>query len=946
MESDTREMSRIEINLNGRPHQLDVRSNTTLLDLLRDTLHLYGSKECCGVGECGACTVWVGGRTVNSCLMLALEADGAEVTTIEGLGAGGLNALQRAFVKYGAVQCGFCIPGMLMAAQALLNRDLHPNEENIREALSGNLCRCGGYNRIIAAVRSVANVDESSKCNGAKDAGGEKLWLGRLLADLTSQRQGQNMQAFVGADVPRLGGIERVMGSQQFLADIPLPGMLYVKLVTLDAARARIIGIDLTEARKVPGVIATITAADLPTPVPRFGPVYKDRPVLAIGETKYHGEPVAAVAAESKEAAELAVSLVRVKSQTLPAVFSVTAALAPDAPLVQDPVLRPGDPLAATNILKERYYGWGDVDDERADLIVENSYSFPMVTQFAIEPHGFIALAEKDVLKIWSPVQHPFLLQKIMAEMFDLPLTQVRVFAPDPGGGFGGKQNPKFEPAVTYLALRTGRPCRLVLTLEETFQAVRRAAAEIRVRTGFSRSGDLVFQDIKSDFLIGAYADIAERVMTKANYLGCGPYRTPSARIYARAVLSHTTPSCAFRGFGTPQINWAVESQMDAAARILGLDGLTIRLRNLANKGDEIVRGDAPADGNWTESVNRAAEAIGWDTALAPRRGRGIAVGIKSGATTGLSNSTVRLLGDGSVIVYAGTSDMGQGARTIFAQLAADALGAPPHKVLVVMGDTGVVPFDLQTSASRSTVFMGNAIVRACNDIHEQLSEMAVDLLGFSKAEVQVLNGTVRLPTGAVPIAEFVSGRLGRWNGELIGHGCMRKPTSRDHPLGGTPAFYEFNCTAFEIEVDADTGEIIIHKHVTVGDIGKALNPMQVEAQDEGAAIMGLGHTLMEHIVLDEHGRICNLGALDYRIPTTKDVPLALEALSVENADGPGPYGSKGISEGAILCTAPALAAALTQATGVVIKDLPLTPERVWRSIRDAASQDQHDDRA
>ena len=740
--------------------------------------------------------------------------------------------------------------------------------------------------------------------------------------------------------MPRLGGRERVTGTQQFLADIPLPDMLHVKLVTLDVARARIVAIDTTEARAVPGVVDIITADDLPNPVPRFGPVYRDRPVLAVGETKYHGEPVAAVAAESNEAAELAVSLVRVEYEALPAVFSVVAALAAGAPLVQDPALRAGDPLAATNILKERRYGWGDVDAAKADVCVENSYSFPMVTHFAIEPHGFMASAEKDVLKIWSPVQHPFLLQRIMADLFDLPLTQVRVFAPDPGGAFGGKQNPKFEPLVTYLSLRTGRPCRLVLSLEETFQAVRRTAAEIHVRTGFTRSGELLFQDIKSDFLIGAYADIAERVMTKANYLGCGPYRTPSARIHARAVLSHTTPSCAFRGFGAPQIAWAVESQMDAAARELGLDGLNIRMRNLAGKGDEIVRGDVPADGNWPESVRRAAEAVGWNSPLAPGRGRGIAVGIKSGATTGLSNSTVRLLADGSVIIYAGTSDMGQGARTIFAQLAADALGAPLEKISVVMGDTAVVPFDLQTSASRSTVFMGTAIARACEDIHEQLREMAADLLGCAKADVRVGSGMVNLPDRELSIAEFIAGKLAGWNGELIGNGRMRKPTARDHPLGGTPAFYEFNCTAFEIEVDTDTGEILVHTHVTVGDIGKALNPLQVQAQDEGAAIMGLGHTLMEHIILDGEGRISNLGALDYRIPTTKDVPLSLQAFSVENADGPGPYGSKGVSEGALLCTAPALAAALTQATGVVIRDLPLTPERVWRAIVDGSGRD------
>ena len=930
----------IEIIVNGRRHSLDVCSRTSLLDLLRDTLRLYGPKECCGVGECGACTVSVDGRTVNSCLMLGVEADEAEVVTIEGLGAEKLNPLQEAFIDHGAVQCGFCIPGMIMSARALLNEGLQVDEEKIREALSGNLCRCGGYNRIVEAVRAVANASRLGKDGLADNSAGTDAGGGPHPADHAPRRHGQNLETYVGANVRRFGGRERVSGTQQFLADIALPDMLHVKLVTLDAARARIISIDTTEALAVPGVVDILTARYLPKPVPRFGPVYKDRPVLAVGETKYHGEPVAAVAAESIEAAELAVSLVRVEYETLPAVFSLAGALAAGAPLVQDPALRAGDPLAATNILKERRYGWGDVDAAKVDVIVDNSYSFPMVTHFAIEPHGFMASAEKDVLKIWSPVQHPFLLQRIMADLFDLPLTQVRVFAPDPGGGFGGKQNPKLEPLVTYFSLRTGRPCRLVLSLEETFQAVRRTAAEIHVRTGFTRSGDLLFQDIKSDFLIGAYADIAERVMTKANYLGCGPYRTPNARIHARAVLSHTTPSCAFRGFGAPQIAWAVELQMDAAARELGLDGLNIRMRNLAGKGDEIVRGDVPADGNWPESVGRAADAVGWNTPLAPGRGRGIAVGIKSGATTGLSNSTVRLLADGSVIIYAGTSDMGQGARTIFAQLAADALGAPLEKVSVVMGDTAVVPFDLQTSASRSTVFMGTAITRACEDIHEQLREMAADLLGCATSEVRAGSGMMKLPDRELSIAEFIAGKLGGWSGELIGNGRMRKPTVRDHPLGGTPAFYEFNCTAFEVEVDTDTGEILIHKHVTVGDVGKALNPLQVEAQDEGAAIMGLGHTLMEHIILDGEGRISNLGALDYRIPTTKDVPLALQAFSVENADGPGPYGSKGVSEGALLCTAPALAAALTQATGVVIRDLPLTPERVWRAIVDGSGRD------
>lgn len=739
----------------------------------------------------------------------------------------------------------------------------------------------------------------------------------------------------VGTDARRLGGRERVTGAQEFLADIHLPGMLHVKLVTIDAARARIDAVDTSDAWRVPGVVDILTPADL-EPMLRFGPAYQDRPILADRETKYHGEPVAAVAAETKEAAELAATLVRIEHEILPAVTSVTAALAPGAPLVQDPHVRvDGDPLRSTNVLKERHYGWGDIDEAQADVVVENTYTFPMVTHFAIEPHGFIADADAHEIRIWSPVQHPYLLQKMMAALFDRPLTQVRVFAPDPGGGFGGKQNPKLEPVLIHLSLRTGRPCRLVLTLEETFQAVRRAASTVHVRTGFSTEGDLVFQDIESDMLIGAYADIAERVMTKSTYLACGPYTTPAARIRGRGVLSHTTPSTAFRGFGTPQINWAIESQMDAGARALGLDGLRIRTRNLARRGEEVVKGDFPADGDWHASVERAAELIGWDTPTPKGRGRGFAVAIKSGATTGLSNSTVRLLADGSVIVYAGTSDMGQGARTIFAQLAADALGAPLEKVSVVMGDTSVIPFDLQTSASRSTVFMGTAISRACDDIHAQLREVASELRRVSEEQVRVSGGEVHLPGEVVPISDFVKVGLGRWNGELIGNGRMRKPHDADHPLGGTPAFFEFNCTAFEVEVDTETGEILMHKHVTVSDVGTALNPLQVEMQDEGAAIMGLGHALMEHIVLDEDGRIRNLGALDYRIPTTKDVPLRLVTGMVENGDGPGPYGAKGISEGALLCTAPALSAAVADATGVVIKDLPMTPERVWRALNE-----------
>ena len=434
------------------------------------------------------------------------------------------------------------------------------------------------------------------------------------------------MSGPVGVSAPRSGGAERVTGGYRFLGDIQLPGVLHARLVTLDCARASIRSIDASAARQVPGAVLVMTAADLPQPVPRFGPQYRDRPVIAVAETKYHGEPVAAVAAETEDAAEEAARLVRVDYEELPAVFTVAAALTPGAPLVQDPALRPGDPLAGTNVLHEHRYGWGDVGAARSDLIVAGSYSFPMVTHFAIERHGCIAAVGGDGITIWSTIQHPYWLQRTIAELLHLPLAKVRVLAPDPGGGFGGKQHAKYEPLIAFMALRSGRPVRLILTLEETFQAVRRNSAEVTVRTGFRSDGTITFREIDANYLLGAYADISDRVVGKGTYLSCGPYRVPAARIVARSVLSHTPPSTAFRGFGAPQVHWAGESNIDEAARRLGVDPLEIRLRNLARRGERFIPGDKPADGHWEQTVRKAAELIGWGQPRHAGHGRGIAV--------------------------------------------------------------------------------------------------------------------------------------------------------------------------------------------------------------------------------------------------------------------------------------------------------------------------------
>jgi CO/xanthine dehydrogenase Mo-binding subunit len=737
------------------------------------------------------------------------------------------------------------------------------------------------------------------------------------------------MSNIIGVSLPRLGAIERVTGAQQYVADIRLDNALHVKLVSVACAHARIVAVRTGEAIGIPGVRGIFTARDLPQPVPRYGPIHADRPMLAEDETKFSGEPVAVVVADTQDAARRAAALVRIDVQELPAVLSVDAALDPDAPLVQDPILRANDPLARTNTLQQWQFGWGNVDGAVADLVIEHDYAFPMVTHFAIEPHAFLAAPDANGVTVWSPTQHPYVLQRVVAAALQWPLARVRIIAPDPGGGFGGKGWPKVEPLMAWLALRLGRPVRLVLTLEETFQAARRASASIHARTGFARDGSIVFQDIQADFLIGAYADVGTRVVSKASYSACGPYRTPNTRIRARALLSHTTPSTAFRGFGTPQASWAVESQLNEAAAALGIDPVEIRRRNLPGRGEVFNPNDTPADGEWDMALARAAAAIDWGGPLAPHHGRGISLGLKSSSTASRSVAIVRLHFDGSASVLCGTSDMGQGARTVMMQVAAQELGLTPDRIAIIMGDTSLVPFDSSTSASRSTVFMGNAVINACDSVKKQLRKMA--------EAIPAARG--------MPTAELLRAHFGPTRGEVIGIGESGNAFESSHPLGGRAAFWELMCAACEVEVDPETAETTILKLVLVSDIGKALNPRQVEAQDEGAAVMGLGHSLMEQLVLGADGRILNLGSLDYRIPSIKDVPLHLDTHLIENGDGPGPYGAKGAGEGGTLAVAAAIGAAINQAAGVTIRDLPLTPEKIWRARNEERNTKNEDTR-
>ncbi len=737
----------------------------------------------------------------------------------------------------------------------------------------------------------------------------------------------------IGDSVQRVGIEERICGTLKYAADMKFANALHVKLVRIDVAHARILSIDTSEAERLEGVRFVLTQKDLPQPVARYGPFLNDQPIIATDEVKFFGDPVAAVVAETEDIAAKASLLVKVNYEELPGVFSVEQALAPDAPLVQDPSIRPGQAFASTNILDEWNFKWGDTEKASADLVLEDTFTFPMTTHFAIEPHVFVAAPDHEGVCIWSTVQHPFLLRRVVGRALNIPVAKVRVVATELGGGFGGKGYPKFEPLVAFLAMKLNRPVRLRMSLEETFLLGRRNSSSIRVKAGFHNNGRLSFMQVYADFLIGAYANASPRVVAKAALVGCGAYFPPNALINARAILSHTVPGTAFRGFGAPQFMWALDSIMDMAAKKLNIDRLDIRTMNIPAKGQTLIPGELPVDGEWAEGLTKAARAIDWGKPLAKNHGRGLGIGIKSPAPATVSQSIVRLHHDGSLTVMIGTTEMGQGARTVFAQIASDELQVPMDRIKVINGDTDLVPFDSVTASSRSTVFMGNSVVNACQDIKNKMTEIMVDWYDVRQEDVKISEGMVHIPGKSLSYADVVRTEFGLVSGEIIGLGSYKEARNEKHPLGGGISYYEVIFAAAEVEVDRETGFVHVLKLVTVGDIGTAINPLLVESQDEGGAIQGLGHSLMEHLIMDDKGRMLNLGALDYRIPTTQDTPDELVSMLIQHADGSGPRGAKGTGESGIIPIAPAIALAVSEATGVVFHDLPLTPEKVWQEL-------------
>jgi CO/xanthine dehydrogenase Mo-binding subunit len=747
----------------------------------------------------------------------------------------------------------------------------------------------------------------------------------------------------VGRSVRRLDALEKVTGRARYVTDLELPGMLHAKLLRSPYPHARILRVDVARARAAAGVRAVVTSADLDWCDPYFGPAFRDRPILAIDVARYEGEPVAAVVAETESAAAAALELIEIAYEELPAVTTLEEALAPDAPLVhtsEPPAGHFADlstlrPRPGTNICHQfdLERGHGARAFAEADIVVEDVYRFPRVQHYSMEPHAALAVWDPDgTLAVWASTQNPYSVRVELAKMFRVPLSRIRIIVPPLGGGFGGKTYAKLEPIVGALARIVGRPVRLALSAAEAFRTVRRCDASARVRLGFKRDGTLWAAECHADFDVGAYADIGPRIIQKGTYTATGPYRVPHVVLHASAVYTNTTPGGAFRGFGVPQLAWALESLVDEAARDLGHDPVDLRRQNLLSQGEAFAPGDTPIDGKFEESLNRAAEAIRWTQAPAADRGRGLAMMMKASVAPTVSEAIVRLHADASVTVLASTVEMGQGAHTVMAQIAAEVLAVPVDRVSVAMPDTAITPYDQTTSSSRSTTMTGRAVQEAATDVREQLLRIAGRRLGVGAGGLRVEDSSV-VSTGArLPYSELLQERFGMGGGELIGRGIVA-PGRSTAPLGGSTPFWEMAVGAAEVSVDEETGVVLVHSYVSVADVGRCINPQQCEGQDEGAVMQGIGHTLLEEMVY-EQGQLLNGNLVDYRVPRAEDVPAELRCHFVENGDGAGPFGAKGAGEGSLVPVSPAVGNALARLTGVRFRELPLTPERVWQALR------------
>jgi CO/xanthine dehydrogenase Mo-binding subunit len=722
--------------------------------------------------------------------------------------------------------------------------------------------------------------------------------------------------------------------------------MLHAKLFRSSMPHAKITRLDTSRARALPGVAAVLTAQDVPHK--RFGFTVQDEEILARTKVRYLGDIIAAVAADDEETAEQAIGLIDCQYEELPGAFDIDEALRENAPLIHEDLAsyrlnsalaRDWHPVAGTNIAHQTVYAKGDTDIgfAEADEVFDDTFRSQQVQHCSLEPHAVVADWDGHRLTVWTSTQKVFLVRSGLADLFDLEESRIRVIGAKVGAGFGGKNSMRLEPCAAALALKAGRPVRLVNSRAEEFAAAAGSVpAAVRVRTGVRRDGAITVRAMDFTWDTGAYAEGLPG-SNRALKDGVGPYKIPHIRVTSTLVYTNKLRGCPFRGLGIPEAVWAVESQMDIIAAKLGIDPVELRLKNCLDQGDETPAGDRANHIALRDCLLKvASELKRWKKRAPSNHGFGVALLHKSPTTSAASsNARVRITADGNLELSIGATDVGGGTGTSLGQIAAEELGVPLNEIHVVIADTELTPFDHGTYSSRVTPYVGAAVKRAATDARQQLLKAAAALWNCLPDTLRLKDKRVMARDGkAMTFAEIIAQSHLT---EIVGLGSIEsKRLWAGDPTGNEKGFtapgWPFGAQAVEVEVDRETGVVKLLRVASAHDIGKAINPMAVTSQIQGGIMMGLGYALWEGLLFQD-GRIVNGSFADYKIATVRDIPNATPMI-VEKNYAAEPYGAKGVGEMAVFGIAPALANAVARATGVRIKDLPMSAEKLFEQIK------------
>jgi CO/xanthine dehydrogenase Mo-binding subunit len=751
--------------------------------------------------------------------------------------------------------------------------------------------------------------------------------------------------AAIGAPGPRVDADLKITGAARYTTDFSLPRMLHAKVLRSPHAHARITSIDTARARALPGVGAVIARDDLKG-LSTYGYFIKDQPIVALDKVRYLGDMVAAVAAETEEIAVAALRLIEVRYEPLATVATIEQALDPKAPALFEtpapgivPAYGPGasavrDP--ATNICYRFEYTTGDpAAFGGAAHTFEDEFRFSRMQHYHLEPFVALARVEGETIDVWSCCQNPFPLRKELARVFNHPEQNIRVHVPFIGAGYGAKNNCKAEPIAILLAKQSGKPVRFCMTQEENFLTQSQHAAILRFKTGVSSDGRLIARQSRIWLDAGAYSDASPLVAEKAGYRSNGPYRWQYVDNRCDCVMTNTTPAGPFRGFGNTQAGWASESQIDMIARRLALDPVEMRKKNLLTLGEPYVPGESSIDSDMVEGLELVCREIGYGRGERRRgRGIGVAIGFKdSGGVNKPAQAQVKATTTGGIIINCGAIEIGQGIQTALTRVAAEVFAAPVSRVSYSPIDTDNTPFDQGTNAGSGIVVMGKAVEMASRDCVRQVLDFAAEALKCRARELRLEDWSVIKDNQAHALAPLIMREFGGTGFEFVGRGYFKATTDHNAPLEAKCMSWEIGWGAVEVEVDEETGRVVLKKLVVSGDAGRAIHKDVCRGQDEGAAIMAVGQALFETMIYDG-AELLNIAAAKYRVPLATDLPEILRTITQEQGHGPGPFGSKPMGESGILPVMPAIANAIEDAVGVRITSLPITPEKVLAALK------------